>query len=100
MSAYLHPPRAAVVDAVQRALAEDLLPLGDLTAAILPDGVRTRATVAARQAGVLAGQACVSETYAQLDASGPDTTPSTSPSLKGVPSPTIQSTTTPASSWA
>jgi nicotinate-nucleotide pyrophosphorylase (carboxylating) len=68
VSERIHPPRAAVVDAVQRALAEDLLPLGDLTAAILPEGARTRAAIAARQAGVLAGQACVSETYAQLDA--------------------------------
>ena len=69
MSAYLHPPHAAVADAVQRALAEDLLPLGDLTAAILPPGARTRAAITARQAGVLAGQACVTETYAQLDGS-------------------------------
>jgi nicotinate-nucleotide pyrophosphorylase (carboxylating) len=67
VSAHLEPPRAAVVDAVGRALAEDLLPLGDLTAAILPEGARTRAAIAAREAGVLAGQACVTETYAQLD---------------------------------
>ena len=32
----LDPPRVAVVDAVTRALAEDLLPLGDLTAALVP----------------------------------------------------------------
>jgi nicotinate-nucleotide pyrophosphorylase (carboxylating) len=61
------PPRAAVREAVARALAEDLLPLGDLTAALLPAGARARAVVNAREPGVLAGQACVTETYAQLD---------------------------------
>jgi nicotinate-nucleotide pyrophosphorylase (carboxylating) len=63
------PPRAAVSDAVARALAEDLLPLGDLTAALLPPGATARAALNAREPGVLAGQACVVETYAQLDAS-------------------------------
>jgi nicotinate-nucleotide pyrophosphorylase (carboxylating) len=62
------PPRAAVREAVARALAEDLLPLGDLTAALLPPGAQARAVLNAREAGVLAGQACVVETYAQLDA--------------------------------
>jgi nicotinate-nucleotide pyrophosphorylase (carboxylating) len=61
------PPRAAVQEAVARALAEDLLPLGDLTAALLPPGAEARAVINAREAGVLAGQACVDETYAQLD---------------------------------
>ena len=61
------PPRAAVQEAVARALAEDLLPLGDLTAALLPAGATARAVLNARQPGVLAGQACVVETYAQLD---------------------------------
>ena len=67
VSAHLHPPRAAVVDAVRLALAEDLLPLGDLTAVLLPPNACTRATIVAREEGVLAGQACVTETYAQLD---------------------------------
>ncbi|HVM67810.1 MAG TPA: carboxylating nicotinate-nucleotide diphosphorylase [Acidimicrobiales bacterium] len=61
------PPRAAVQEAVARALAEDLLPLGDLTAALLPPGAEARAVFNARVPGVLAGQACVHETYAQLD---------------------------------
>jgi nicotinate-nucleotide pyrophosphorylase (carboxylating) len=61
------PPRAAVVDAVTRALAEDLLPLGDLTAALIPSGTAVEATIAARQPGVVAGRACVVETFAQLD---------------------------------
>jgi nicotinate-nucleotide pyrophosphorylase (carboxylating) len=62
------PPRAAVVDAVTRALAEDLLPLGDLTAALIPAGTVVKASITARQPGVVAGRACVVETYAQLDA--------------------------------
>ena len=49
------------------ALAEDLLPLGDLTASLLPTGAMIEATFSAREAGVLAGSACVLETYAQLD---------------------------------
>jgi nicotinate-nucleotide pyrophosphorylase (carboxylating) len=61
------PPRAAVVDAVSRALAEDLLPLGDLTASLIPEATRANATFTAREPGVLAGTACVIETYAQLD---------------------------------
>jgi nicotinate-nucleotide pyrophosphorylase (carboxylating) len=62
------PPRIAVTDAVSRALAEDLLPLGDLTAALIPPGATAAAVFAARQAGVLAGRACAVETFAQLDA--------------------------------
>ena len=58
----------AVTDAVARALAEDLLPLGDLTAALIPAGATGSAVVTAREAGVLAGRACAVETFAQLDA--------------------------------
>ncbi len=61
------PPRPAVVEAVQRALAEDLLPLGDLTAALIPLHALAKAAFTAREPGVVAGQACVVETYAQLD---------------------------------
>ena len=64
---FVEPPRAAVIDAVARALAEDLLPLGDLTAALIPAHARATATMSAREAGVVAGRACVVETYAQLD---------------------------------
>ena len=60
-------PVLAVREAVGRALAEDLLPLGDLTAALVPEAARARAVVAARQPGVVAGTACVLETFAQLD---------------------------------
>jgi nicotinate-nucleotide pyrophosphorylase (carboxylating) len=67
VSAPADPPHAAVVDAVGRALAEDLLPLGDLTAALIPPDARATATISAREAGVVAGRSCVVETYAQLD---------------------------------
>ncbi len=61
------PPLVAVREAVARALAEDLLPLGDLTAALVPEGATARAVFVARQAGVVAGSACVAETFAQVD---------------------------------
>lgn len=62
------PPLAAVRDAVERALAEDLLPLGDLTASLV-DPLATAATsIVAREAGVLAGRLCALEAFAQVDA--------------------------------
>jgi nicotinate-nucleotide pyrophosphorylase (carboxylating) len=61
------PPRPAVVDAVARAIAEDLGPLGDLTAALVPPGTVMIADLVPRAPGVLAGTACATETYAQLD---------------------------------
>lgn len=63
----VEPPRVAVVEAVTRALAEDLTPLGDLTSALLPAGLRARASFVVRASGVLAGTACATETFAQLD---------------------------------
>jgi nicotinate-nucleotide pyrophosphorylase (carboxylating) len=59
--------RREVVEAVGRALSEDLGPLGDLTAALLPDGVTTSAAIVSRVKGVLAGSACATETFAQVD---------------------------------
>jgi nicotinate-nucleotide pyrophosphorylase (carboxylating) len=61
------PPHVAVREAVARALAEDLLPMGDLTAALIPPGAATRVKFSAREPGVVAGRACVIETFAQLD---------------------------------
>jgi nicotinate-nucleotide pyrophosphorylase (carboxylating) len=63
------PVRSAVVDAVRRTLAEDLEPLGDLTAALLDPGVTASLVVVAREAGVIAGQDCCTEAFFQLDAS-------------------------------
>jgi nicotinate-nucleotide pyrophosphorylase (carboxylating) len=61
------PPLAAVREAVARGLAEDLLPLGDLTAALLPGGITGRAELVSRELGVVAGRLCVLETFSQLD---------------------------------
>jgi nicotinate-nucleotide pyrophosphorylase (carboxylating) len=61
------PPRFAVVEAVERALAEDLTPLGDITSALLPPMLETTARFVARQPGVLAGRACADETFRQID---------------------------------
>lgn len=65
-SEWLHPPTAAVRDAVRRALAEDLTPLGDLTATLLPP-VEAEARFVAREPGRLAGTRCVTESFAQVD---------------------------------
>jgi nicotinate-nucleotide pyrophosphorylase (carboxylating) len=63
----LDPPVTAVRDAVRRALAEDLEPLGDITSALLaPDAVAVGELVA-RGEGVVAGTACALETFAQVD---------------------------------
>jgi nicotinate-nucleotide pyrophosphorylase (carboxylating) len=63
----LDPPRHAVVEVVARAIAEDLGPLGDITAALLPADAVALADVVPRVPGVLAGTACATEAYAQLD---------------------------------
>lgn len=63
----VHPPALAVRAAVAMALAEDLLPLGDITAALLEPGAMGQAFFVARKAGVLAGTAPITETFAQVD---------------------------------
>jgi len=63
------PPAAAVRDAVERALAEDLGPLGDITASLVPADARAVVAIVARERGVLAGTACASEVYRRLDPS-------------------------------
>lgn len=60
-------PVAVTRDAVRRALAEDLGPLGDITAALVPVDTRATADVVSRAPGVLAGTACATEVFAQLD---------------------------------
>ena len=59
--------RAAIVAAVTRALAEDLEPLGDLTAALIDPATTATLIIAARQHGVIAGQDCAVEAFAQMD---------------------------------
>jgi nicotinate-nucleotide pyrophosphorylase (carboxylating) len=68
-AAVVDPPRSAVVDAVGRAIAEDLLPLGDLTAALVPADARASVAIVSRAEGVIAGRACALETFAQVDPS-------------------------------
>jgi nicotinate-nucleotide pyrophosphorylase (carboxylating) len=58
---------ADVAELVSRALAEDLLDDGDLTAALIPPGATARFALRARADGVLAGSDCASETFRQLD---------------------------------
>ena len=60
-------PIEIVRDAVRRALAEDLGPLGDLTASLVPVDATADVDVVARAEGVLAGTACATEVFAQLD---------------------------------
>jgi nicotinate-nucleotide pyrophosphorylase (carboxylating) len=63
----VEPPRHAVVEAVSRALAEDLTPLGDVTSALLPGDLVARADVVVRTAGVVAGLASATEAFGQVD---------------------------------
>jgi nicotinate-nucleotide pyrophosphorylase (carboxylating) len=63
------PPRAAVVEAVARAIAEDLLPLGDLSASLVGVDASISVEVVSRDYGVVAGRACAIETLNQVDSS-------------------------------
>lgn len=60
-------PRGLVADLVARALAEDLLPLGDVSAALLPPEATATAEFVVRTDGVIAGTACATEAFAQVD---------------------------------
>ncbi len=64
----LHPPIDAVRRAVEVALAEDLTPMGDLTASLVDPDARVNAAIVARQEGVIAGTLCVEEAARQVDA--------------------------------
>lgn len=63
----LDPPVTAVRDAVERALREDLEPLGDVTSALIASDLEGSARIVARDEGVLAGTACAEETFRQVD---------------------------------
>ncbi|MHB8219433.1 MAG: carboxylating nicotinate-nucleotide diphosphorylase [Acidimicrobiales bacterium] len=62
-----HPPWPAVREAVARALAEDISALGDLTAALLPSDATATLAFVTRREGVVAGQRCAEEVFAQVD---------------------------------
>lgn len=64
--ALAHPPLPAVRAAVAVALAEDLLPMGDITGSLIPAGVQARAAFTARQAGIVAGTLAAAEAFEQL----------------------------------
>ncbi|MHB8245784.1 MAG: carboxylating nicotinate-nucleotide diphosphorylase [Acidimicrobiales bacterium] len=64
--ANLHPPSVAVRRAVQIALEEDLLPLGDLTASLISYDTFGEAAFVSREPGVLAGTACAQEAGRQI----------------------------------
>lgn len=63
----VEPPAHAVRAAVAAALAEDLTPLGDLSAALIPPGTTASASFVPRAPGVIAGIACATEAFAQVD---------------------------------
>ena len=65
----LQAPRHLVRDAVARAIAEDLGPLGDVTAALVPADAHAIADIVVRADGVLAGTDCATEAFAQVDPS-------------------------------
>jgi nicotinate-nucleotide pyrophosphorylase (carboxylating) len=58
---------AAVREVVARAIAEDTLPLGDLTAALVPASASGRGAFVSRAGGVLAGRLCAVEALDQVD---------------------------------
>lgn len=64
----LEAPITAIRRAVAAALVEDLEPLGDLSAALVPADARASADLVARGEGVVSGTRCVTEVYSQLDA--------------------------------
>ena len=64
-----HPPLPAVREVVTRAVLEDLTPLGDMTASLLPVDRQGSAVLVSRDEGVMAGRLCATETYAQIDPS-------------------------------
>jgi nicotinate-nucleotide pyrophosphorylase (carboxylating) len=66
---YFQPPQHEVVDAVRRALAEDLSPLGDMTSGMIGADVTATAQINARKPGRLAGRACAAEAFRQVDES-------------------------------
>ncbi len=63
----LHPPVADVRFLVERALAEDLTPFGDLTSSLLDPTLQATAEFNAREAGILAGTICADETFQAVD---------------------------------
>jgi nicotinate-nucleotide pyrophosphorylase (carboxylating) len=66
-SSPVDPPLLAVRQAVALALAEDWLPLGDLTASLVDASRNATTAVVARAPGVVAGRLCALESFCQVD---------------------------------
>lgn len=62
------PPIEAVREAVKRAIAEDVLPLGDLSASLVPAEAHARFAFVSRRPGVVAGRLCAIEAFRATDA--------------------------------
>lgn len=56
-------------ESVTRALMEDVVPIGDMTTALLPVDLQASATISARDEGVMAGRLCATEAFHQVDSS-------------------------------
>ncbi len=65
----LDPPIDAVRRAVRIAIEEDLLPLGDVTASLIPPERTVRFYIKSRQEGIVAGRLCAIEAFIQVDSS-------------------------------
>ena len=63
------PPILAVRQAVALALAEDLLPLGDATAKLVPGDRSAQLHIVSREDGIVAGGVCAVESFHQVDSS-------------------------------
>lgn len=61
------PPISAVREAVRRAIAEDVLPLGDVSASLIPPERRGTFAFVARRSGVVAGRVCAMEALGEID---------------------------------
>ncbi len=69
LPSFLDPPLPAVREAVTRALAEDWILLGDLTASLIDPARMVAVAVVSRRQGVVAGGLCALEAFAQVDPS-------------------------------
>ncbi len=63
----LNPPVADIRFLVERALAEDLTPFGDLTSSLLDPNLNATAEFNSRESGTIAGTLCAEETFKAVD---------------------------------
>ena len=69
LASWLDPPVSAVREVVARALAEDLEPLGDVTAALLDPATTGTGALVARSPGVVAGRLAATHAFTSVDGS-------------------------------